>query len=403
MNRPNDGKVERRLTGAQATLVRDNLGLVGVHLRKRVVGHGPPLPRDQWDELFQEGCIGLIEAALRFRAERGIAFAAFALPRIRTAINRAIARMVVPARRPRERCPDRRDPEQAPAGFLGGVGERAGPGSRLAQRKPAMLPRVESENSNAMPWAIDFERQVPALVAGATDSHLPPAQTSPDTLGDRLRARFMAAVRGAAAALVADDRGTKRRDRATVVNTLVEERILVTREDERCPLREVARRLACPYTRVAVLDRRLRSLIIERLGADAAYLLLRRFLRREGVDTNTVMDTDFETELMAEQCVWFLRAFHSADEHAQGAILRELCRFSGEKGPKWVLAGFSGLLPAPRDELLCIASRSSAPRSVSRGPKAASKRCGAWRGQGRRGRAVPRDGSQFAYFLGEKA
>lgn len=54
----------------QRCLVRDNMGLVAVHLRRNVVNLHPKWERE-WDELFQEGYLGLIRAATAFRAERG--------------------------------------------------------------------------------------------------------------------------------------------------------------------------------------------------------------------------------------------------------------------------------------------------------------------------------------------
>lgn len=379
MSRPIDGKVERRLTGEQAALVRDNLGLVGVHLRKRVVGSGPSLPRDQWDDLFQEGCVGLIEAALRFRAERGIAFAAFALPRIRTAVDRAFVRKVVPARRRRMRRAARRHPERPPEEARGSALDTAR-GDVQSKTPRSARPLCHGSNvghafTNAL--SIDAARSLLMGVEGgvtpaasSTIVHgqplVPPLLA---TLGDRLRARFVCAVRRAAATLVAADRGTRRSDRAVVVAALVEERFLVARGDARRPLREVARRLGCPYTRVAMLHQRLRFLIVERLGGDAAYLLLRHYAQREGVDTGAAMDEDIETELIRDQCVCFLRTFHSAGERVQGTILRDLCRFSGEKWHKWVEDCFARLPAAARDELLGEASCLSAAQSLSKGPK----------------------------------
>ena len=77
------------LTETQRRLVARNLGLVGLHLRRNVSNLAAPRRDREWDDLFQEGCLGLIQAAILFREDRGIAFAAFALPRIRNAVSRA--------------------------------------------------------------------------------------------------------------------------------------------------------------------------------------------------------------------------------------------------------------------------------------------------------------------------
>ncbi len=65
------------------------MGLVAVHLRRYVANLGEPRRDREWEDLFQEGCIGLIRATVRFRPERGITFAAFALPRIHNAVSKA--------------------------------------------------------------------------------------------------------------------------------------------------------------------------------------------------------------------------------------------------------------------------------------------------------------------------
>lgn len=78
------------LTDEQQRLVRENIGLVSVHLRRYVGNLAFPRRDREWDDLFQEGCLGLIQAAVAFRQERGIPFAAFALARIHNAVSRAL-------------------------------------------------------------------------------------------------------------------------------------------------------------------------------------------------------------------------------------------------------------------------------------------------------------------------
>ena len=78
------------LTDEQRRLVRENIGLVSVHLRRYVGNLAFPRRDREWDDLFQEGCLGLIQAAAAFRQERGIPFAAFALARIHNAVSRAL-------------------------------------------------------------------------------------------------------------------------------------------------------------------------------------------------------------------------------------------------------------------------------------------------------------------------
>lgn len=79
----------RRLCAQRAQLVQDYLPLVGAHIKRRVKCQRDGSRRNR-DDLFQEGCLGLIRAALRFDPAAGISFAAFARPRIRGAVNRAL-------------------------------------------------------------------------------------------------------------------------------------------------------------------------------------------------------------------------------------------------------------------------------------------------------------------------
>ena len=78
------------LTDQQRRIVNENIGLVAVHLRRYVTNLSQPRRDREWEDLFQEGCLGLIDAATRFRAERGIPFVAFALPRIHNAVSKAL-------------------------------------------------------------------------------------------------------------------------------------------------------------------------------------------------------------------------------------------------------------------------------------------------------------------------
>ena len=76
-------RMPRMLQDARDRLVEENIGLV-VHIAHRVAGR---LPSDiERDELVAAGMLGLVEAATRFDAERGMPFAAFAGLRIEGAI-----------------------------------------------------------------------------------------------------------------------------------------------------------------------------------------------------------------------------------------------------------------------------------------------------------------------------
>ena len=76
-------RMPHTLQDARDRLVEENIGLV-VHIAHRVAGR---LPSDiERDELVAAGMLGLVEAATRFDADRGMPFAAFAGLRIEGAI-----------------------------------------------------------------------------------------------------------------------------------------------------------------------------------------------------------------------------------------------------------------------------------------------------------------------------
>lgn len=60
------------MTAEQEQMVLDNLPLVTVVLKKLHIG------KDAWEDLFQEGCCGLILAVNRFDASKGYAFSTYA-------------------------------------------------------------------------------------------------------------------------------------------------------------------------------------------------------------------------------------------------------------------------------------------------------------------------------------
>jgi len=68
------------LTPAQRQLVEENLDLVRIVLLK----HWPDTRF--WDDRYQDGVLGLIDAAIRYRPEEGCSFRTFAASRVRGAI-----------------------------------------------------------------------------------------------------------------------------------------------------------------------------------------------------------------------------------------------------------------------------------------------------------------------------
>lgn len=73
------------ITEEQKQLVADNMGLVGTVLVKYMK---IPISHRNYDDYFQEGCIGLLLASQRFDPSLGFAFSTFAVPTIKGFIQR---------------------------------------------------------------------------------------------------------------------------------------------------------------------------------------------------------------------------------------------------------------------------------------------------------------------------
>ena len=185
----------------QRRLVRENMGIVAVHLRRFVAGVSARRSDREWDDLFQEGCLGLIRAAAEFQPERGIPFVAFALPRIHTAVRRVLlARSSVAAGPRRELAPPTEPVET---------------GSRGDPNRP---PKMRSRSVGAGRRLRDSRRHAPDAACG-------------ETVGERLRDKYERAVRWAADEVLR--RVSIRGDRDKLVRVLTEERYLVPHEDEK--------------------------------------------------------------------------------------------------------------------------------------------------------------------------
>ncbi len=228
-----------RLTDEQRRQVEQHLPLVTVHLRGRMRGRGAPTREREWDDLFQEGCCGLIQAVRTYSPESGIPFAAYALPRIHTAVSRAMRGAFATIKQPL-------------------YPRRAG---RLPDDVPAVL-------------SIDFDPED----RRAHPRHDPAGPPDAVTIGDRIRNRYLRAVQRAA------DRMTRTRparpDRADLVRRIVEQRMLVPEPEHRVSLRAIARDTESSYARVAKCDKRLGELVRAELEADPTTQRLRRAARR---------------------------------------------------------------------------------------------------------------------------
>lgn len=226
------------LDAERAELVRTHVPLVGLHLKRRVGAAFRDRSRRNWDDLFQEGCLGLIKAALRFDATAGIPFPAFALPRIRCAINKAL-----------EALDD--IPEMDGAALLSTAGRKS-----LRIHDP--LP---------------------------DDAGAEAAQRE-----EHLRERLESAVRQAAARLdVPAPAASALSDAGTRLRTLVTERFLTCHAEDRRSLRTIARETGATYACVARYARDLRDATRETLSADPGW-------KHEKEKAQSASDTGLEND-----------------------------------------------------------------------------------------------------------
>jgi hypothetical protein len=286
-NRESEG-----LTKQQRELVRANIGLVAVHLRRHVANLATPRRDREWEDLFQEGCVGLIQAAAAYRSERGIPFAAFALPRIHNAVSEALRGKfsIIPVSSKLSRT------RQA--------GEEAG-----TARKAPRPPRVHSLRGEPV-------RGLPGRRDG--DPHGPEVET----VGDRLRGKYERAVRLVANAFSA--KPSRRGDLAELVRLLTEERLLIPEEESRRALRQIARDTNSSYARVAQYDRQLCTAVRGALENDPEYPRLMHHARVSPQGASAVVDDDMERDLAAVCAEEFVRRFRDAPARKRASMLDAL-------------------------------------------------------------------------------
>lgn len=306
------------LTDEQRRLVRDNLGLVAVHLRRNVFNLSRPRRKREWEDLFQEGCLGLIRAAAAFRAERGIPFAAFALPRIHNAVSRALltrfSTIYVP---PRRSSPKDDSSIRFASPTSKEMGHPSNPDSIVDS--PSIGLRRDEESDRA-PKVMEMSAELADRAAHCQRSDA--ASEHHPTVGDCLREKYERAVREAARTV--SNRASRRGDRQPLVRALVEERFLVPEEESRRPLRRIARETRSSYGRVVDCDRQLNDEVRRTLAADPEFRALQRLSRTDPVGMKRSIDEDLERELAGIAAVEFTRRFAAAQSAERARMLQNL-------------------------------------------------------------------------------
>jgi hypothetical protein len=305
------------LDDQQQILVKGNIGLVYVHLKNFVTPHRIHWTRREWEDLVQEGCLGLIRAAQDFNPQGKIPFAAFALPRIHTAVRRSMTQR-----------------------FGNGVAFAGG-------ESPAK--RSLFGTSHKPDWSPCKRRRIPA-----DDDPLEVLGdwwgANNDTLGVRMREKYERAVHRAVTHILAQSEPDDAHNELLVA--LAADRHLVPDAHARKPYRQIATRLSAPYARVIQLDRQLREAIRVSLQRDPEFAELQRVARAEPRGVDTPVDGNFEQGLARLSAAELLeRLLHSPGER-RDKMMEKLFRRATKSLLEAIRNEFESLPVAAREELL---------------------------------------------------
>ena len=288
-----EGTENQRLTERQRRQVEENMGLVAVHLRRHVKGTAEATRDREGEDLFQEGCLGLIQAVQTFRSQSGIPLPAYLLPRIHTAVSRALR------------------------------------GGFTTVRRPVYRPRrtgAEEDTEYPTTVALDFDPQDRRPDPRHTLEGKPEEEGT-ETIGERIRARYVRSVRRAAEE--SKRARPARSDRAQLVDCLVEQRLLVPEAEARASLHSLARQTRSSYARVAQCEKRILDRVRAELTDDAETQRLREEARRNAEGMETPIDARLEAELEQARIDAFVARLRGASPERRGTVLLALIDAAG--------------------------------------------------------------------------
>jgi RNA polymerase sigma factor (sigma-70 family) len=299
------------LTEQQRELVHAHLWLVDLHLRRMVPGVARANRRPQRDDLYQAGCMGLIDAVRRYEPDRGMSLPAFALPRIHTAVNRALSSGSTLIRMPR----------------------------RIAQGD------ADAGEARKVPRVGPLEHD-PADPRARADA----GQSTGETIGERLHARFTRAV---SRAVEQESLGPARRgDRRRLMERLAAERLLVPREDFQTSLREIARQMGSAIATVVKAEQRLRRRVEEAMRDDPQFRRLREAARANPLGGDSPIDDALHGELRELTERQFMATFHGVPADQRGRMVTRLVESCGRRVGDFVRVLYRSLPREQQDVLL---------------------------------------------------
>lgn len=284
------------LTLAQQELVRRHMGLVGVHLRNRVPTPRRPRRQREYDDLFQEGCVALARAAARWNPERDGVFAAYALPRIRGAIFRALHDGFTLVR----------IPARAAANF-----RKQSPGAGMSP--PVHVLEINDELEKAMT--------------------VPHRDSRPnETIRHALRRRYELAVRRTLEQM--RQRTWRQRNPTPIMARIAEERMLVNSERERTALRQIARDFNISSGRASEYERNFVTAVRETLEADVQIRTLLEMAAEDANGQDGIVDAERQTRLRQVEIAAFEERFLRMSQADQAQAIYSLIERSSHCVPE---------------------------------------------------------------------
>jgi len=304
------------LTDEQQELVRQHIGLVGVHLRNRVPTPRQPMRQREYDDLFQEGCLALVRAAARFNPKRDGLFAAYALPRIRGAVHLAIH--------------DRFTLVHIPV--------RA---ARRAREQPADITRPP----------IHVLEINPELEQSMTVEHRS-AQPS-DSIRHAIRRRYELAVRRTLEQM--RRRIWRHRNPCAIMARIAEERMLIGAEQHRTALRQIARDFNVSSGRASEYERNFVAAVTGTFEKDPQVIALLEMAREDADGQDGIVDASRRNRLYQAEVAAFEQKFIQMGEPDRAQAIYSLLERSTDCLPEVARNLFRLTLSASEEDVRTVA------------------------------------------------
>ncbi len=240
------------LSARQRRVVERNLPLVHLTLNRHAGLCRRQRAGRERVELFQEGCLALMDAVRNHDPSSHGVFAAFAMARIHFAVSRFVHEHESNIRIP----------------YITQRRRRKRQGSATSDRhQPDALPRVvnEPDDGGTSRGGQPRDRRRPDVPPGVV------------TIGDRIRDCFDRASSAVVSEMESTPRcGPGHRD---VVRRCAQERWNIPEPDSRMPIRRLAEAMACSVGRITHCEERFKKKVAAVLESDAAYCELRRLAK----------------------------------------------------------------------------------------------------------------------------